>query len=55
MFFDPILSEYQCGFRQDYGFQNYLHILREEWRKNVKNLEISGAFLINLSKSFDCL
>lgn len=34
---------------------NMFDILREKRKEDVKNLEISGAFLINLSKSFGCL
>ena len=43
VFFDSILSKYQCGFRRGYNAQHCLITLIEKWKK------------IDLSKAFDCL
>ena len=55
MFFENILSKYQCGFRKGHGTQHCLLLILEKWKKALDNKEIFGALLIDLSKAFDCL
>ena len=55
LFFDFLLSKYQCGFRRGYNAQHCLITLIEEWKKSVDNGGAFGALLTDLSKDFDCL
>ena len=55
VFFDSILSKYQCGFRRGYNTQHYLITLIEKWKKNVDNGGAFTAMFKDLSKAFDCL
>ena len=41
VFFDYILSKYQCGFWRGYNAQHCLITLTEKWKKSVDN---GGAF-----------
>ena len=54
-YLNKILSKWQCGFRQGYSKQHCLLIMTEKWRQCLDKGEISGAFLTDLSKAFDCL
>ena len=45
VFFDSILSKYQCRFRRGYNAQ----------KKSVDNGRAFGALFTDLSKAFDCL
>ena len=54
VFFDSILSKYQCGFRRDYNAQHCLITLIEKWKKSVDNGGALGALFTDLSKVFDC-
>ena len=54
-FFENILSEFQCGFRDGYSTQHCLLLKLEKWKLAVDNNEAFGALLTNLSKAFDCL
>ena len=49
--FSPFISVY----RESYNMQNVLIRLIEEWRKNLRNNNIVGAVLMDLSKAFDCI
>ena len=55
LFFDSLLSKYQCGFRRGYNAQHSLITLIEKWKKSVDNGGTFGELLTNLSKAFDCL
>ena len=55
LFFESILSKYQCGFRRGYNPQHCLMTLIEKWKKSVDNGGAFGALFIDLSKAFDCL
>ena len=55
LFFDSLLSKYQCGFRRGYNAQHCLITLIEKWKKSVDNGGGFGALLTDLSKAFDCL
>ena len=55
VFFESILSKYQCGFRRGYNAQHCLIILIEKWEKSVDNDGVFGALFTDLSKAFDCL
>ena len=55
LFFDSVLSKYQCGFRRGYNAQHCLVSLIEKWKKSVDNGGAFGALLTDLSKAFDCL
>ena len=55
VFFDSILSKYQCGFRRGYNAQHCLVALIGKWKKSVGNGGAFGALFTDLSKAFDCL
>ena len=55
LFFDFLLSKYQCRFRRGYNTQHCLISLIEKWMKSVDNGGAFGAILTDLSKAFDCL
>ena len=54
-YFDHILSEYQCGFRQGYNTQYCLLTIFEKWKDLWDKGGLGGALLTNLSKAFDCI
>ena len=55
LFFDSLLSKYQCGFRRGYNAQHCLVSLIEKWKKSVDSGGAFGALRTDLSKTFDCL
>ena len=55
IFFDKVLSKYQCGFRKDFSAQHCLLKLLEQWKESVDQVFVFGALLTDLSKAFDCL
>ena len=55
IFFDEILSQYQCGFRKGFSSQHCLAPMLEKWRESIDNGGCFGALLTDLSKAFDCL
>ena len=55
IFFDEILSQYQCGFRKGFNAQHCLASMIETWREAIDNGGCFGALLTDLSKAFDCL
>ena len=55
LFFDSLLSKYQCGFRRGYNAQHCLVSLIDKWKKSVDNGGGFGALLTELSKAFDFL
>ena len=52
VFFESILSKYQCWLRRDYNVQHCLMPLIEKWKKSVGPF---GALFTDLSEAFDCL
>ena len=55
IFFEKVLSKYQCGFRKDFSAQHCLLKLLEQWKESVDQGLVFGALLTDLSKAFDCL
>ena len=55
LFYDSLLSKYQCGFRSGYNAQHCLITLIEKWKKSVDNGGAFGTLLTDLSKAFGCL
>ena len=55
VFFESILSKYQCRFRRGCNAQHCLITLIEKWKKIVDNGGAFGALFTDLSKVFDCL
>ena len=55
VYFESILSKYQCGFRKGYSAQHCLISLIEKWKQAVDNGGAFGALMTDLSKAFDCL
>ena len=55
IFFDEILSQYQCGFRKGFSSQHCLASMLEKWREAIDNRGCFGTLLTDLSKAFDCL
>ena len=49
-YFDQILSQYQCRFRQGYNTQHCLLGMVEKWKE-----VLGGALLTDLSKAFECI
>ena len=54
-YFGPILSKFQCGFRQGFSAQHCLLVMLQKWKWGVDNKKNFGALLTDLSKAFDCL
>ena len=55
MFFDKVLSKYQCAFRKGFNAQHCLIKLLEQWKKITDQGLVFGALLTDFSKAFDCL
>ena len=55
LYFDNILSKYQCGFRKNHSAQRCLLALTGNWKCSVDNGKVFGSLLTDLSKAFDCL
>ena len=55
VFIDPLLSKFQCGFRNGYGAQDCLLAMLEYWKSEVDKGKVFGALLTDFSKAFDCL
>ena len=55
VFFDSILSKYQCGFRRGCNVQHCLITLIEKWKESVDNGEAFLTLFTDLSKAFDSL
>ena len=52
---DQFLSKYQCGFQKGLNAHRCLLAMLEKKKKVVNTKKVSGAFLTDLSKTFDCL
>ena len=55
VYFENILSKFQCGFRKGFSSQHCLIYMIEKWKKSLDNKGAAGALLTDLSKAFDCL
>ena len=55
LFFEDILSKYQCGFRKEHSAHHCLLVLTEKWKQSVDHGKVFGALLTDLSKAFNCL
>ena len=55
VYFENILSKFQCGFRKGFSAQHCLIYMIEKWKKSLDNKGAAGALLTDLSKAFDCL
>ena len=55
IFFEKVLSKYQCGFRKGFSAQHCLLKLLEQWKESVDQGLVFGALLTDLLKAFDCL
>ena len=53
IYFEEILSKFQCGFRKGSSTQYCLLLMLEKWKRAVDNNKVFGALLIDLSKAFD--
>ena len=54
VYFDDILSKFQCGFRKGYIPQHCLLYMTEKTRKIRESKEVFVAVLTDLSKAFEC-
>ena len=55
LYFQTILSKFQCGFRKGFNAQNCLLAMVEKWRKILDGGGETGAVLTDLTKAFDCI
>ena len=55
VYFDKLLSEQQCWFRNGYSTHHCLLNFLEKWKNSVDKDKSLGALLTDLSKAFDCL
>ena len=53
VFFDKILSKYQCGFRKGFNVQHCFINLLKKWRQSLNQGLVFGTLLTDLSKAFD--
>ena len=54
-FMEPLLSEYQGGFRKGHNTQYCLLAMLEKWKSSVDKGSSFGALLTDLPKAFYCL
>ena len=54
IYFENILSEFQCGFRKGFSTQHCLLLMTEKWKEAVDKDQSFGALLTDLSKAFEC-
>ena len=55
IYFEPLLSKFQCGFRKGYNAQQCLLFLIETCRKTIDKKGFAGILMTDLSKAFDCI
>ena len=55
IYFEEIVSKFQCGFRKGFSTQHCLLLMLEKRKRPVDNNKVFGALLIDLSKAFDCI
>ena len=54
-YFESLLSQFQCGFKQGFSAQNCLLVMVEKIKKIRDNKGVFAAVLTDLSKAFDCI
>ena len=54
IYFENILSEFQCGFRKGFNTHHCLLLMIEKWKEAVDKDQSFGALLTDLSKAFEC-
>ena len=54
IYFENILSEFQCGFRKGFSTQHCLLLMIEKSKEAVDKYQSFGALLTDLSKAFEC-
>ena len=55
MFFDKVISKYQCEFRKSFSAHHCLRKLLEQWKKSIDQGLVFCALLADLPKAFDCV
>ena len=55
IYFENILSKFQCGFGEGFSTQHCLLLMTEKRREALDKDQSFGALLTDLSKAFDCL
>ena len=55
IYFQEILSKFQCGFCKDFSTQHCLLLMLEKWKRAVDNNKVFAALLTDSSKAFDCI
>ena len=55
IYFEEILSKFQCCFRKVFSTQHCLLLMLDNWKRAVDNNKVFGALLTDLSKLFDCI
>ena len=48
MFFEPVFSKYQCGFRKGHSAQHCLLTMTEKWKNCLDSTGVCGALLTDL-------
>ena len=54
-YFEEIISKFWWGFRKTFCAQYCLLLMLKNWKRVVDDNKVFGAFLISLSKAFDCI
>ena len=54
-YFEPVFSNFQCGFRKGFSSQQYLLPMLGKWKLAVDNQKQIRVLLMDLSKAFDFL
>ena len=55
IYFEEILSKFQCGFRKGFSTKHCPLLLLEKRKRAVDKNKVFGALLTDLSKAFDCI
>ena len=55
IYFEEILSKFQCGFRKGFSTQHCLLLMLKKWKRVVDNDKVFRVLLTDLSKPFDCI
>ena len=55
IYFEPLLSKFQCGIRKGYNAQQCSLFLIETGRKTIDKRSFAGILMTDLSKAFDCI
>ena len=55
IYFEGILSKFQCGFLKGFSTQDCLLLVLEKWKRAVVNNKVFRTILTYLSKAIDCI